>query len=52
MKIKNYCQNFKTGTSHWGNRCLKRCQSIAIKEFNGKQLCVNCYNDKIKQVKP
>ena len=48
--ISNKCSNFKLGTSHWGNKARKRCKSIATKNFNGKQLCVNCYNNKIKKV--
>lgn len=34
---------FKPGTSHWGNKVLKRCKSVATKEFNGKKYCVNCF---------
>lgn len=37
------CQMFKIGNSHWGNKALKRCKSIATKDFNGKRFCHNCY---------
>jgi len=40
---KTYCQIFKRGTSHYGNKALKRCKSIAMKEINGKKVCVNCF---------
>lgn len=45
---KTYCQMFKRGTSHWGNKVLKRCKSVGIKDFNGKKFCVNCF-EKLKQ---
>lgn len=40
---KMYCQIFKRSTSHYGNKVLKRCKSIAVKEFKGKKMCVNCF---------
>jgi len=43
--MKDKCQIFKPCISHWGNKALKRCKSIATNEINGKKVCVNCFRD-------
>lgn len=47
MKVK--CEIFKLGVNLYGKKRFKRCRSTAVKIIEGKNVCINCYNQKIQQ---